>query len=440
MLDRRQFVTGAALAGLAAQAPHAFAANAPRPFPAGFLWGASTASHQVEGNNVGSDVWAAEHAQGTTYAEPSGDAANSFALWPTDLDLVRGLGLNTYRFSLEWARIEPEPGQFSIAMLDHYKAVIAGCHARGITPVVTFNHFTTPLWFALNGGWNQTDGPDLLARYCDRAARHLADGIGYATTLNEPNLAGVLAEVLPAGIGPRLAAQDRIMSETIARAHGSALFLAGNAIWFPDPAHAQANLLRAHTLARAAIKSVRSNLPVGVSLAIIDDQAQGAPGLRDANREKLYAPWLRVARSDDFVGVQNYTRAIWSADAKLPPQADAPRNDGGDEIYAPSLAGAVRYAHDVARVPVIVTEHGLHSADDAPRQRLIPAALAALHDAMTDGVPVLGYCHWSLIDTYEWGFGYRPKFGLHSFDRQTFVRTAKPSAAIYGAIARANAV
>jgi beta-glucosidase len=159
-------------------------------FPQGFLWGASTAAHQVEGNNTASDVWFLEHMKPTVYVEPSGDAANSFLLWERDLDLVKSLGLNAYRFSLEWARIEPEQGQFSIAMLDHYKAMIAGCHARGLTPVVTFNHFTTPRWFAAKGGWHSDESPALFARFCDKAARHLADGIAYATTLNEPNLSG----------------------------------------------------------------------------------------------------------------------------------------------------------------------------------------------------------------------------------------------------------
>jgi beta-glucosidase len=117
------------------------------------------------------------------FLEKSGDATNSFELWPTDLELVRNLGLNAYRFSLEWSRVEPEPGQFSLAMLDHYKAIIEGCRARGITPFVTFNHATTPRWFAAAGGWTSPSSPDLFARYCERAARHLGGSIGYAATL-----------------------------------------------------------------------------------------------------------------------------------------------------------------------------------------------------------------------------------------------------------------
>jgi beta-glucosidase len=438
-MDRRQFTIAMAASCVATAAP-AFARASSRKFPDGFLWGAATAAYQVEGNNINSDLWQVERAPGTPYAEPAGDAANSFELWPTDLDMVKRLGLNSYRFSLEWARIEPREGEFSIAMLDHYKRMIEGCRMRGLTPVVTFNHFTTPLWFALRGGWHNEAAPLLFSRFCDRAARHLADGIGFATTLNEPNLAGKLASVLPEAIGKWLLPADQAVSEAIAKSHGVPLFLAGNGIWYPDPVRVQANLLKGHMLGRQAIKAVRPDLPVGVSLAIIDDQAVGNESQRDSVRERLYGAWLRAARADDFVGVQNYERAIWSAKGRVEPPAGGDRNGFGGEIYPASLAGAVRYVHSVARVPVIVTEHGVNTPDDSSRQRLIPAALRDLREAMADGVPVLGYLHWSLIDNFEWGFGYKPQYGLHSLDRITFVRTPKPSAAILGAIARANAI
>lgn len=157
-------------------------------------------------------------------------------------------------------------------------------------------------------------------------------------------------------------------------------------------------------------------------------------------RAKLYRPWLEAARGNDFVGVQSYARALWTDRGQLPAPPGAELNDMGSEIYPPSLAGAVRYAHEVSGVPVIVTEHSVNATDDRIRARLIPAALRELRKAMIDGVPVKGYMHWSLIDNYEWVFGYKPKFGLHSLDRTTFVRTAKPSAAVLGAIARQNAV
>ncbi|WP_395337312.1 family 1 glycosylhydrolase [Novosphingobium sp. BL-8H] len=447
MTDRRSVLAAAGMAATAlasASAPIPAFAAARKPadpkFPQGFLWGSATAAHQVEGNNVNSDVWAMEHANPTVYAEPSGDAANSFVLWPTDLDLVKGLGLNTYRFSLEWARIEPAKGQFSIAMLDHYKAMIDGCHARGLVPMVTFNHFTTPAWFAAQGGWSNAEAPSLFARYCDRAARHLAGGIGYATTLNEPNLSGLLDIVLPGDIGKRLLDADKAMQEAAAREHGVARFLPGNPLYVADPETVQANLLAGHKAGRDAIKAVRGDLPVGVSLAIIDDQAAGRNSLRDAMRAKLYRPWLEAARGNDFVGVQNYERSVWNDKGRLPAPAGAETNDVGSEIYPASLAGAARYAHEVSGVPIIVTEHGVNSADDTKRARLIPAALAELRLAMDDGIPVLGYCHWSLVDNFEWVFGYKPQFGLHTLDRTTFARTAKPSAAVLGAIARRNSL
>jgi beta-glucosidase len=442
MLNRRTFLgaVAAATAGAVTLPTSARAAAVNPRFPTGFLWGAATAAYQVEGNNVGSDVWAMEHARPTVYMEPSGDAANSFALWPVDLDLVKSLGLNSYRFSLEWGRIEPAKGEFSVAMLDHYKAMIAGCRARGLVPVVTFNHFTTPVWFAAQGGWSNPEAPALFGRYCERAARHLAAGIGYATTLNEPNLTGVLDLVLPGDIGKRLLGDDRTMQEAAARAHGVARFLPGNPLYVADPQVVQKHLLAGHKAGRDAIKSVRADLPVGVSLAIIDDQGAGAHSLRDAMREKLYGAWLEAARGDDFVGVQNYERTIWDDKGRLPPPKGAETNDAGAEIYPASLADVVRYAHEVSRVPVMVTEHGVNAADDRKRARLIPAALAELKRAIDDGVPVLGYMHWSLIDNYEWVFGYGPKFGLCTLDRNTFKRTPKPSATVLGAIAQRNAL
>jgi beta-glucosidase len=439
LLDRRTLLAAAAF-GVAARA-----LPAPRPgidarFPPHFLWGAATAAYQVEGNNVNSDAWVMEHVRPSSYTEPSGDAANSFALWRTDLDLVKQMGLTGYRFSVEWARIEPAQGMFSIAMLDHYKAMIEGCRTRGLAPVVTFNHFTIPRWFAAAGGWTNPQSPALFARYCERAARHLAAPIAYATTLNEPNFCGMLPVVLPPDVGKKLLPTDRAMSEAAARANGVAKFVAGDALWVDDVATVQTHLLAAHRAGREAIKSVRPDLPVGVSLAIVDDQAVGSNSLRDTMRAKLYGAWLEAARSDDFVGVQNYERAVWNDTGKLPIPAGAKTDDYGSEIYPPSLAGAVRYAHESSGVPIIVTEHGVNAADDRLRVELIPAALGALKIAMDQGVPVLGYIHWSLMDNFEWTMGYGPKFGLHSLDRTTFARSPKASAAVLGAIARRNSL
>jgi beta-glucosidase len=434
MFDRRTVLAGAA--ALSASPLAAKTLRKPDPsFPKGFVWGAATAPHQVEGNNTASDNWLVENVPGSIYAEPSLDAANSFDLWPVDLDLVKTMGLNAYRFGIEWARIEPEEGRFSIAMLDHYKRMIEGCRDRGITPIVTFNHFTTPLWFAKRGGWGDAGSVDLFARYCERAARHLAADIGFATTLNEPNLAGKVQELLPGN----LREGDKATQEAAARAVGSPRFQAGNALYVADVATTQANLIAAHRKGRAVIKGVRPDLPVGTSLAMLDEQAAGKDTtLRDRARARFYDEWLNAVRGDDFLGVQNYERHVWGKDGQLPAPAGARRNTMGAEVWPGSLAGTVRYAHAVSGCPIMVTEHGVGTDDDTIREWLIPAALADLKLAMEDGVPVLGYVHWSLVDNFEWGFGYRIRFGLHSLDRTTFERKAKPSAAVLGAIARAN--
>ncbi len=434
MIDRRMML--AATAALAASPALAKVKAKPfdPAFPRGFIWGAATSGHQIEGNNTNADSWVLENITPTIYAQSSGDACNSFELWRADLDLVKAIGLNTYRFSLEWPRIEPAQGQFSHAMIDHYKAIIDGCHERGLTPVVTFNHYTTPIWFAAQGGWTNPQAPALFARFCEKAAHALAGGISHALTLNEPNIMNVLKVVLP----PQAIAGQRAMLEAAARAHGASKFAAGNAIDIDDIPTTTRNLIAGHKAARAAIKGVRPDLPVGVSLSMFDDQAVGAHSIRDLMRAELYGPWLDAVKGDDFLGVQNYERMVWDDHGRVPVPADAVRGVRGAEIYPASLGNSVRYAHAATGCPIMVTEHGCSVDDDTIRARAIPAALHGLKSAMDDGVPVLGYIHWSLIDNFEWIFGYQVHMGLASFDPVTFARMPKPSAAVYGAIARSN--
>jgi len=316
--DRRSVL----LAGAALTAAPAFAVTPKRSspaFPQGFLWGAATAPHQIEGNNVASDLWYLENQQPTVFTTPSGDACNSFALWETDLDLARNLGLNCYRFGIEWARIEPEKGLFSQAMLDHYKAMIDGCRARGLAPVVTYSHFTAPRWFSAQGGWTNPESAQLFARYCDKATRALGQGIHSAITFNEPNILLLLKPMLP----PQVWDIQKLTLETAARRLGVPKFVSANVAGLDDLPALQRGLLAAHAAGKAAIKAVRPNLPVGLSLAMIDDQAVGKASIRDRMRGELYGAWLDVARGDDFLGVQNYERALWGDKGRLPAPAGA---------------------------------------------------------------------------------------------------------------------
>lgn len=400
-----------------------------RAFPRSFLWGVASAGHQVEGNNVNSDAWLLEQVKPTLFQTPSGDACDSFNRWQEDLDLVRGMGLNCYRFSLEWARIEPAQGQFSKVMLDHYRAILAGCRARGLTPLVTYNHFSAPRWFAAQGGWEVPAAPDHFVRYCERVTKHMGGEIEIATTLNEPNLLRLLRWLLPPDF---LKAQDAMLAAA-AKACGSTRFSAANA------GNAQAMLapmIAGHQKAFEAIKSIRPELKLGVSLALSDDQAVG-PGSRvEEKRADVYGAWLHAAKQADFVGVQVYERQRLDKNGGLPPPEDAIRGQTGQEYYPAALANAVRYVHGVVGKPVLVTENGFATGDDALRQRYLIEALGGLGELVESGVPVLGYVHWSLLDCYEWVAGNGIQFGLVAVDRESFKRTPKPSARLYGAIAK----
>lgn len=151
------------------------------PFPDGFLWGAATAAHQIEGNNVNSDWWHREH-------QPHGDACDSFHRWPEAMDLLAELGFTDYRFSIEWARIEPAPGRFSKAEIAYYRRMVDGALERGLRPMVTLHPFTVPQWFAERGSWTAESAIDLLERYVQATAPIIATGVRHVCTINEPNM------------------------------------------------------------------------------------------------------------------------------------------------------------------------------------------------------------------------------------------------------------
>jgi beta-glucosidase len=403
-------------------------------FPDSFLWGVASAGHQNEGGNVHSDTWFAEHVEPTVFREASGKACNGWELWREDVDLAAGMNLNSYRFSVEWARVEPAEGEFSAEALAHYAAIASHCLARGLAPVVTFSHFTSPHWFAMRAGWLDPEAPALFARYCDRVMAAFGDRIAFAVTMNEPDLPRMLTW---AGLPPLVRELEAATLAAASEAAGVPRYRMGNVV-LPEEMDAIGDGMTAgHRAARAAIKARRPDLPVGFSLAIVDDQVYGAdPSLRDRKRSEVYQRWLELAREDDFIGVQNYERAYYDAERAVNPDG-SPASGGLMSGRDPgSLGCCARYAHEVSGVPVMVTEHGMQTGDDSQRAAFIAPSLHGLREAMTDGVPVLGYHHWTLMDNFEWIFGYAVKFGLHSVDRETFARTPKPSAAAYAALVK----
>ncbi|MBI9051204.1 MAG: family 1 glycosylhydrolase [Anaerolineaceae bacterium] len=403
-------------------------------FPNNFIWGTATSAHQVEGNNINSDNWVMEHLAGSAFVEPSGDACDHYHRYPEDIALLAKLGFNAYRFSIEWARIEPEEGEFSMAELEHYRRMLAACHEHGITPMVTFHHFTTPRWLMREGGWLGEKTPDRFARYCEKATRHLGDLMGGACTLNEPNLSALLGYLLPFKMNEQpwwpLAADtfgvppDRF---------GSFLFA--------DPTQAHEVIVSSHRKAVEAIKSVGYDFPVGLTLALVDFQCiEGGEGLFTKIRYNTGGNFLERLQGDDFVGVQTYTRTRINADGLMDPPEGAEKNQMGEEFYPQSIGNTVRYAAEASGLPVYVTENGLASEDDTQRVKFYRQAIQSVAQAMQDGVDVRGYFCWSAFDNFEWVSGYGPKFGIIAVDRETQVRTVKPSAEYVGKLARANKI
>jgi beta-glucosidase len=403
--------------------------------PSDFLWGTATAGHQNEGNDTTSDTSFLEQVVPTVFREPSGIACNGYELWETDLDLVAAMGLNSYRFSVEWARIEPREGHFDQAALDHYEAIVDGCIARGLAPVVTFSHFTSPHWYAAQGAWLNDRGAARFATFCEVVLERLGDRIAYAVTLNEPNLPRLLSWVLPEGFNELTRATLR----AAAQAAGVEKYCSSNVVPPEDFEAMEVALTRAHLAAKAVIKKYRPELPVGFSLALVNDIADGADtSIRDRKRAGVYGHWLELARDDDFIGIQNYESVHYDGTGQVPVPDGVPVNEMGTAIDPLSLAGAVRYAWDVARVPIFVTEHGIGTDDDELRVAFLGASLEGLDEVIDDGIPVIGYTHWTLMDNFEWVAGYTSHIGLHSVDRVTMERTQKPSASEYARLVAAR--
>jgi beta-glucosidase len=389
-------------------------------FPQSFVWGASTAAHQVEGGNTNSDWWQLEHAEGSWCKEPSGDACDSYHRYAEDIDLLASAGLTSYRFSVEWARIEPAPGEFSVAALDHYQRVVDACHARGVEPLVTLHHFTIPRWMREAGGWSTGGSGARFARYVDRVLARL-DGVRRICTINEPNMIATWSGSLAghaSGTDPR---PDQHLTEVLSGAHAQAVDVA-----------------RSH--------GIEAGLTVAMAAYTTDGSAEAdraVENLRGLDED----PFLEAARHGDFLGVQAYSRRFATAAAGVLPQGhdfDGPATRQtltGWNYYPQSVGDCLRRAHALTPgLPLVVTENGIATADDEERIAYTAEALQSVLGAIQDGAPVEGYFHWSLLDNFEWMLGNGPTFGLVSVDRSTFVRTPKPSLDWLGRVAKSNAL
>ena len=424
--------------------------------PENFLIGAATAAHQVEGNNIHSDLWAMEHMKHTSFIEPSLDAVDHYNRYEKDIKLMADAGLNAYRFSIEWARIEPEEGHFDSEAVDHYKAVIACCKKYGIEPFVTLHHFSSPKWLISKGGWEASTTPEDFAHYVRFIIGELGSELHYICTINEANMGiqvaaiaerykrQMMAQMQAAQSGGNSAdgsvqvginLQKMMEGQKAAAAENLEVFGVEKVENFTSMRTREGDLLilKAHELAKKEIKALYPDIKVGLTLSLHDIQPQ-EDGMERAKKEwdEEFMHYFPYIKDDDFLGVQNYTRSLIGADGQLPNPDGAELTQMNYEFYPEALEHVLRKVAKDFHGDLYVTENGIATADDTRRVAFIDTALKGIVSCINDGLPVKSYFHWSLLDNFEWQKGYSMTFGLIAVDRSTQTRHPKESLSFLG--------
>jgi beta-glucosidase len=424
-------------------------------FPKGFLWGAATAAHQVEGGNYNNDWWVFEQIPGKIKdGRVSGDACDHYHRFREDFALLKGLGHNAHRLSIEWARVEPAKGYFSDVELSHYAQVIGELKRLRMVPVVTLHHFSTPLWMAREGGWANPACIDRFVNYCRVVVKALGKDVKLWMTINEPMVYAFLAymtgEDAPGVKSPRKGFR-------VAR-----------------------HMLAAHALAYHAIKKIDPKAKVGFAkhMRVFDPYRQDNPRdvkvaerqHRGFNTDFLDALFSgkssgfikvdpkqagRVKGSCDFIGLNYYARdhvrfSLLSPATlfgkTVPPARGSKTSHMGEGEYYPH--GIYRLLSTISKygVPLYVTENGVatkykeDAKDDAYRRQYMAAHLGEVGRAIKDGMDIRGYLFWSSLDNFEWAQGYSMRFGMVHVDFQTQKRTVKPSGKMFAEVAGKNAL
>ncbi|MEI8096730.1 MAG: glycoside hydrolase family 1 protein [Candidatus Moraniibacteriota bacterium] len=409
-------------------------------FPKDFLWGASTASHQVEGNTnndwsewekINADRLANESEK--TFAwnphwkkfraeavDPlnyiSGLACDHYRRFEKDFDMVQELGMNAHRFSIEWSRIEPEEGKFDEREIDHYRQVILALQKRNIEPFVTLWHWTLPLWLAEKGGLKNKEFSFYFERYVETIARTLGENIRFWITLNEPDV--VSAHAYLKGAWPP--------QKKCPRNYYSVL----------------KNLVHAHKKSYNVIKQLFPQSQIGIAKHNIWFEAVGGTivnGLLKKIADFWWNDWFlgKIKDKQDFIGLNHYNHH--RIDGWFNKNENKVQTDFGWEFYPESLYYAVSELKKYKK-PIYITEHGIADASDELRPRFLKESLFALHRAITDGADVRGYLHWSLMDNFEWDKGFWLRFGLIEIDFTTQTRTPRSSALLYKEICKTNSI
>lgn len=394
-------------------------------FPPGFLWGASTASIQVEGGNGRSTFEAWSRRKGWT---PPGQACRSWDRFDEDLGLLRRLNANAYRFSLEWSRLEPEPGRFDDQAFARYALWLERLSAAGIRPMACLHHWSEPAWLLERhpDGWLEEGACEAFLAFAAEAVRRLADRCSDWLVFNEPMnyaVAGYGAGHFPPGRRLLWNANGAFNRELVPR------------------------LARAHERAAALLKARNPASRIGVALNMADVKPATGSARDAAAAERwdwfMHRQFLeRTASSLDFIGVNYYT-SVYVKAAPLPyglpmgtlpgyaeferglgplfkllggrPQ-DEPRTSLGWTVAPDGLYRVLRSVHARFGKPLIVTENGMADTPGLSRESFLREHLRAVLKALGEGCDVRGYLHWSLLDNWEWG-SYEPRFGLFTRER-----------------------
>jgi beta-glucosidase len=397
----------------------------PIKFPEGFLWGSSTAAHQVEGDNIHSQLWSRE-VEGKG-GEPSGKACNHYELYKQDVELIAELGHQVYRLSIEWSRIEPEEGRWNEAAVAHYMDLLERLKAKGIKNFVTLHHFTHPLWFEKLGAFNEAKNLRYFERFCDFITKRIAHLVDGWNVINEFNLdTGVSAEK---GRFKFNMIRAHARGYHVIRQYSKAPISSAHAFvhWFPRRRHDVLDNRMTefvdtvtHEFFFHAIRTGELVFPY--MDAEYDAEVKGAMDFWAVN---YYTRHMVDARKAKIRGKRFDHKSL-----KLIPM----ENFFLEEFFPEGLIANLERLKDL---PVYITENGCACNDDRFRIVYIALHMSALAEAIERGVDVRGYIHWSLMDNYEWG-SYLPRFGLVDVDFKTFQRTPKPSAWFFRDIIRAN--
>ncbi len=378
-------------------------------FPKNFLWGSGSSANQVEGGIENCD-WA-EYARMGKLPSVDEFTPDHYHRFKEDFDLAKSLGHNSHRFSIEWARIEPEEGKFDLNEIEHYRKVLLALKDRGITPLVTLWHFTLPLWFSHRGGFEHQNAPAVFARYCAFVADQLKDLCEIVATINEPVVFANNGYIR--GFWPPFKKNPFAFMRTVK------------------------NLIRGHNLAYTEIKKLAPHLNVGV----VKDNIHFTSNKNPFNIIlKKFCHWFwnhyfldRTHKKCDHIGLNYYFHTHFG------PSLGFPKNDMGWNIDA---EGIYHMLVDLKRynLPLYVTEAGIPDRTDEKRGGYIKQLVNWTHRAIVDGADIRGFMYWSLTDNYELAHGYTQEFGLIHIDHATRARIIRPSALVYKTICESNAL